>query len=90
MTKYCESTLRKRAKRIGFTVEKGYQRDLQNGWGTVKDLYGKKITGYDLYDSRGFLTDGPYPSSLPYNHRMTLDEIEYCLKMLYEDCGLPW
>ena len=90
MIKYCENTLRRRAKKIGFTVEKGYQRYLNEKWGTVKDSNGNRIIGYSLYNPEGIEVNAPFDSTACHDHEMTIEELEFYLQKLYEERGLPW
>ena len=90
MSKYTERTLRNRAKKIGFTVEKGYQSYLQKSWGTVKVSNGNRITGYSLYSPEGIEVNAPFESTACHDHEMTMDELESYLQNLYEERGLPW
>lgn len=48
MAQYTESTLRRRAEKLGYKVEKGYQKLAGNEYGFLTDGSGNKITGYDL------------------------------------------
>ena len=49
-TTYCETTIRQRAKDIGFEVKKGYVRQISDG-AIVTDMWGRKEKGFALVDS---------------------------------------
>ena len=53
MAQYTESTLRRRAEKLGYKVEKGYQKLAGNEYGFLTDGSGNKITGYDLLKTAG-------------------------------------
>lgn len=53
MAQYTESTLRRRAEKLGYKVEKGYQKLAGNEYGFLTDGSGNKITGYDLLKTVG-------------------------------------
>lgn len=90
MANYCERTLRRKAERIGYRLEKGYQKYFGGEWGFFTDSQGNKITGYSLYNPEGIDVNAPYSSTACHDHQMTLDEVETYLKEAYEEMGLLW
>ena len=92
MAQYTESTLRNRAEKLGYKVEKGYQKLAGNEYGFLTDGSGNKITGYDLLKTVGSCempVDGIFESG-DVTHSLSLDELEEKLKGLYNEQGLEW
>ena len=84
MAQYTESTLRNRAEKLGYKVEKGYQKLAGNEYGFLTDGSGNKITGYDLLKTVGSCeipVDGIFESG-DVTHSLSLDELEEKLKGL--------
>jgi len=88
MAFYTEDTLRNRAKKIGFQIEKGFQHD-ENG-DTVCREYQGRVSGYQVKN----LEDGSYVWGSMIeggaDHLWTLDEVENFLRDAYEERGLKW
>ena len=82
---YSESTLRRRAYKIGYQVMKGFTRY----YGVVDyDWSGERSTGYMIKDlSYGFCVDG---FANNYEFLMTIEDVEDFLKEQYEAQGLVW
>ena len=82
-----EDTLRNRAKKIGFQIEKGFQHDEDGD--TITAAIGR-ITGYQVKN----LEDGSYVWGSKIeggaDHLWTLDEVENFLRSIYEERGLKW
>lgn len=92
MAQYAESTLRRRAEKLGYKVEKGYQKLAGNEYGFLTDGSGNKITGYDLLETVGTCeipVDGIFKHG-DVTHSLSLDELEEKLKGLYQEQGLEW
>jgi len=84
-----EKTLRRRAERIGFKLEKGYQKYLNPEWGFVRDEDGEKIVGYQLWNMyTGLYVWGSYSELC--THILTLEGVEEMLMCAYEEYGLEW
>ena len=83
---YSEATLRRRAKRLGYVLVKGFQR---HGDGRVyHDNYLERHTGYSILDwQTSFIVYG-------YNGFITnvldLTDVEEFLKEEYEKYGMQW
>lgn len=88
MAFYSEATLRKRAKEIGFQIEKGFQHD--DFGDIVERKYIGRITGYQVKD----IEEGSYVWGSRIeggaDHIWTLDEVENFLRNAYEERGLKW
>lgn len=70
----CFSTLKRRADKAGYSVQRGFQRYHHPGWGYRKDTDGNKIVGYQLYDySIGAAVHGVNDL---YDHDLSLEEVE--------------
>ena len=88
---YSEKTLRRKANKVGLTLEKGYQKYLCDKWGFVLDADGQKVTGYSLFNSdTGCYTSAPYLSSACHTHEMNAEEVESYLRNEYQKNGLTW
>lgn len=86
---YSERTLRRRADAIGLCVEKGYQKYMNGNWGYVRDEYGKKVVGYQLFDpEQGIYLWGGYNDVK--DHCYSLVELEEVLMEKYETLGKQW
>lgn len=48
--KYAISTLQKKARENGYSLQCGYQRYFHPGWGYVQDYLGNRIRGYQILD----------------------------------------
>ena len=46
---YAISTLQKKAREAGYSLQYGRQHYLHKGWGIVRDLAGEPIMGYQIY-----------------------------------------
>lgn len=88
MSVYSEGTLRKRAYKIGFKIEKGFHHD-EDGNLVTREYYGR-VTGYQVKD----LNDGSYVSDSNIeggsDYCWNLDMVEDFLKSEYENRGLKW
>lgn len=83
---YCESTLRRKAYKIGYQVVKGFQHFCQN---VYHDSYGDRYTGYMVRDlSNGFYEWGSYNSN--FDFCWDIDDVAEFLKGRYEELGLAW
>lgn len=86
---YSERTLRRRADAIGLCVEKGYQQYMVDSWGFVKNEYGEKVVGYQLFDpAKGVYVWGGYNDMK--THCYSLAELEEVLMKKYEALGKQW
>lgn len=85
---YSEDTLRKRAKKIGFQIEKGFHHN--DDGEIVRREWQGRIVGYQVKD----LSDGSYVWSSNIeggaDHCWSLDEVENFLRDAYRDRGLEW
>ena len=83
---YCESTLRRKAYKIGYQVVKGFQH---YGPYVYHNSYGERYTGYMVRDlSNGFYEWGSYNSNLDFC--WDIEDVEEFLKDRYEELGLVW
>lgn len=83
---YSEKTLRKRAYRIGYQVEKGYSRNL---WELYRDKSGRAVKGYHIKSLyTGDVVIGMYQKE--YDHSASLEDVEAFLEEQYESRGLKW
>lgn len=86
MLKYCESTLRRRAYKIGYQVKKGFQHLGRN---VYHDQYGDRYSGYMVRDLHtGFYEWDGYNSN--FDFLWTLEDVENFLREQYEALGLAW
>lgn len=85
---YSEQTLRRKAKEINLYVHKGYRHYIHTGT-VIKDDYGKPFVGYGITDLRiGFDVCGSNDNN--FDHLLTLEEVEQCLRDRYEELGLSF
>lgn len=78
---YTFSTWKKKANEAGYSLQRGYQRYLRQGWGYVKDSDGNHCIGYQVMDNRtGFLV---YPSYTDlFDHALSEEEATALLREL--------
>ena len=88
MSFYTEDTLRRRAYKVGFKIEKGFQHD-DDGNVIIRKGQGH-ISGYQVKD----LKDGSYVFDSNFegasNYRWDIDMVEDFLKGEYEKRGIKW
>lgn len=90
MYMYSLTTLRKRAYKAGYRIEKGFQHYMYND-AVCRDCNGDGYTGYNVWDlSNNQLVweSGCYNGN--YDHLCTLEDVEEFLKAEYEKAGLTW
>lgn len=86
MQKYSESTLRRRAYKIGYQIQKGFRHF---GRFVYHDPYGDRFSGYMVKDLQsGFYEWGGYNSN--FDFLWDLEDVEDFLKEQYELLGLTW
>ena len=86
---YSERTLRRKAAKIGYGINKGYQHWLDKGYPIFCDCNGEKSIGYQVIDySTGFAVWGSYDRML--DHLWSLGDVEQFLKEQYEKHGLDF
>ncbi len=84
--KYSESTIRRKAYKIGYQVTKGFQHFRRNVW---HNSYGERFTGYMVKDLHTGLCEwGCYDSN--FDHLWDLDDVEEFLQGEYEARELVW
>lgn len=85
---YSISTLRKRAKAAGYSIEKGFQHYTVSG-AIFTNWNGEKFPGYMLLDlAKGEYVYGSYDQT--YTHLWQIEDVEEFLKNIYEKNGLNW
>lgn len=85
---YNISTLRKRAKAAGYSIEKGFQHYTVSG-GIFTNMWGERFTGYMVKDlAKNEYEWGSYDKH--YTHLWQLEDVERFLKEVYEENGLKW
>ena len=69
---YKMSTLKKKAREAGYSLQYGRQHYLHKGWGIVRDWTGEPIMGYQIYS----YTDGVLVAGYDdiNDHTLTEDE----------------
>jgi hypothetical protein len=83
-----ESYLRKKAKKAGFEIHKGFVHYMHNGC-VYTDQCGNRETGYSVTDlSTGFLVWGCYNNF--YDNLWSLDDVETFLRNQYREYELEW
>ena len=90
MTKYSERTIYKKALKVGYRVEKGFQHYHCNG-AVYANWNGERFTGYNVWDmSTNTLVwdSGCYDSN--FDHLCTLAEVESFIKSVYEKADLEY
>ena len=87
LTTYSETTLRKRARKAGYQIKKGFQRWTVGG-GIWTDIWGEHRTGYIVIDPTGWAVYGSFNESV--THAWQLADVEKFLKEVYESNGLKW
>lgn len=87
MCKYSLETIRKKAYKIGYRVNKGFRR-YHNG-GLWRDWNGVPRTGYNVVDlSQNILVWDCYDSN--YDHLWTLEDVEEFIKGEYEKAEIEY
>lgn len=85
---YNISTLRKRAKAAGYSIEKGFQHYTVSE-GIFTNMWGERFTGYMVKDlARNEYEWGSYDEN--YTHLWKLEDVENFLRKVYEENGLKW
>ncbi len=86
MSNYSEKTLRNKARKIGYRIEKGLQHDMCIKGCPVS--YGRTV-GYMVMDeTTGYYVWGSYDNY--HDYQLDLDIIEKCLKREYDELGLKF
>lgn len=86
MSKYSEKTLRRKAKNIGYRIEKGLQH-ITCAEGCP--VHWSRTVGYMVMDeTTGIYVWGSYDNV--FDHQLDLDTIEICLKREYDKLGLDF
>ena len=86
MLKYSESTLRRRAYKIGYQVQKGFQH---YGKFVYHDQYGDRFSGYMVKDLQtGLYEWDGFDSN--FDFLWTIEDVEDFLRERYEALGLAW
>ena len=81
---YTENTLRRRARRVGYYLHKGFQHFGQT---VLRDKDGNRLTGYMLSDMRTMLVIWGYDGL---DNRLDLEDVEDILKDTYKLMDIPW
>lgn len=81
--------LRKKAAKVGYGINKGFQHWLSEGYPIFRDCYGDRSIGYNVIDwSTGFNVWGSYNNMM--DHLWNLDDVEEFIKGEYERLGLSF
>ena len=81
---YAESTLRRKAREIGYEIQKGFVHQLTSDY-PVAD----REVGYNILDiTAGSLV--PECHNTVYDHLLTLEGVGEFLETIYLDNGLDW
>ena len=84
--KYKENTLRRRAHRIGYHIQKGF---IHSGRYVYRDSYGNRYKGYMVMDLHtGFYVWGCCNSN--FDFQWNLADVEQFLKDEFKARGLVW
>ncbi len=86
--KYTENTLRRKARKAGYRIHKGFQHYLgDKSYPVWTNCYGEREVGYAVIDeSTGFMVWDCYNEIV--DHIWNLDDVEVFLKSVYEENGL--
>ena len=88
MSKYSLNTIRKKALKAGYRVEKGFQHYHYNN-SIHTNWNGERFTGFNVWDlSTNSLVWDCYDSN--YDHLWTLDDVDIFIKSVYEKAGLEY
>ena len=80
-----ERTLRRKAYRIGYRVEKGVVRHSGN---ICRDCFGERFSGYMIRDiAADSIEAGCYNG---YTYQLSLNDVELFLRDRYNALGLAW
>lgn len=83
---YSENTLRRRAHKIGYQVQKGF---MHFGPYVFHNSYGTRYSGYMVKDLQaGINVYGSYNST--FDFLWDIEDVESFLKEQYEALGLAW
>lgn len=89
MKNYTEKTLRKKAIKAGFRIEKGFCHWMTEGYPVYTYYNGERDTGYNLIDeSTNTLVWGCHDGHV--DHLFTLDDIAEFLEDVYTSNGLTF
>ena len=84
--RYAISTLQKKAREGGYSLQCGYQRWYHPGWGYVMDCSDNKIRGYQIFDySTGFVI---YGAGYVHDYDLTREEAVFVLRELLKEKGI--
>ena len=86
---YSLSTLKKKANEAGYSLQKGYQRYMYNGWGYRRTTSGERIVGYQIFDYRSGLMVHPSYNDI-HDHALELKEAVTLLKELCAARGVTF
>ena len=84
-----EKKVRRIAKEAGYRVEKGFQHYISlKGCPVITNVYGERLTGYNVYDDQGCLVWDCYDANT--DHRWTLEDVTDFITRIYTDNGLTF
>ena len=86
---YCEKTLRKRAEKIGYAIEKGYQHYMAFDGAVFRDCNGKPRTGYNVIHLETNCLVYPCYNGA-FDHLFDIEDLESFLKTEYQKLGLTF
>lgn len=85
---YKESTYYKKAKKVGYLLEKGCQHYTISG-GICHDCNGNRFIGYMLFDlATGLYVWGSYDEH--YTYLWQLEDVDEFLREVYQKYNLKW
>lgn len=85
---YSISILRQKAKKAGYSIEKGFQHYTVSG-GIFTNMWGERFTGYMVKDlATNEYVWGSYDAC--YTHLWQLEDVEEFLKSTYEKYDMEW
>lgn len=86
MNTYCERTLRRKANKVGYTIDKGFVHCLRVEGCPVHPY---REVGYQVIDdATGFAVWDSFNNY--YDHQWTLSEVERFLRDVYKSVGLAF
>lgn len=83
---YAISTLKKKAREHGYSLQCGYQRYFHPGWGYVRDYLGNRTRGYQILDyCAGYVICG---TGYLHDYSLTEEEAVSRLRELLKEKGI--
>ena len=84
-----EKSMRRRANRLGYKVEKGYQRYLMDGYPIVRNAAGEHFTGYNIIDLHTNFIVWPSTNGVC-DHLLTLEDVAEFLQSVDQEHLFNW